>query len=710
MFFGRSEEMKEIRYYLDHAKAADRPINIALLGERAAGKTSILNITEIEAKLRGCCTARIDLDEDDGASQMTFFYKVFDGIFTGTCQMGAFGGLTGKTFETYLNAVSSFVVPEDKLFCPFLFPIQFATAMKAGNGKAPVSDHAVKHDLMLIASELKRPMVVLFDESNVLAQSRVLLEKIRNIFMNIPGYMLVLTGTPDLFPIMDDVFSPIVRQFKKISVKEFDDENETENCVRKPLQKFSIPIEVSKSEISDIHELSGGRPYEIQLICHLLFRRIQAKRANRMRLDLALLEELRRELERSQDISGRKVLSAVMSLGRKQLQALGILTQCDGRASFEQLWNMHYSFDGTGTFTRNQLEDEFKTLKAKGILTDTENLVSFAGDAFDSLYVKYVAAEQKIRISVQPLPLDLALMIGTMQFMMPTSEFHAHFGIEAWTAHSAAAKLLTSDDPSSDPFAESQTIADDLYFQMIDFRKRGEIPVLFVSISLSGAATAALVTPAPASKEDALERLKKNLGSVKSRVENVSGTLIAERRTLPVAGVDRLTEKVLRTENAERRKRIARGHAARLAQAWLHGRTEEAALHANLAFSYNPTPMGTAANNLGYFFMATGLEERAHKMFELALEAPEDPDTNALANYNLAILAAKRGENADSRKRLEGCLEILREVPEEERKAGCIQVPVRDPSGKIEFRETSCPDLAAACEQAMSTLEGYRSQ
>src|SRR5260370_13081734 len=81
MFFGRSEEMTEICYYLDHAKAADRPINIALLGERAAGKTSILNMTEIEAQTRECCTTRLDLDEDDAKSQFLFFYKMFDGIF-----------------------------------------------------------------------------------------------------------------------------------------------------------------------------------------------------------------------------------------------------------------------------------------------------------------------------------------------------------------------------------------------------------------------------------------------------------------------------------------------------------------------------------------------------------------------------------------------------------------------------------------------------
>ncbi len=53
LLVGREKEMDEIKYYLDNTKSAPRPINIALLGPRASGKTSILNITELEAKARG---------------------------------------------------------------------------------------------------------------------------------------------------------------------------------------------------------------------------------------------------------------------------------------------------------------------------------------------------------------------------------------------------------------------------------------------------------------------------------------------------------------------------------------------------------------------------------------------------------------------------------------------------------------------------------
>lgn len=70
LFAGRRDELGEIGYYLDHAKGAPRPINLAILGGRASGKTSLLNMAETEAIKRGFLTVRIDLDEGDSKSQL----------------------------------------------------------------------------------------------------------------------------------------------------------------------------------------------------------------------------------------------------------------------------------------------------------------------------------------------------------------------------------------------------------------------------------------------------------------------------------------------------------------------------------------------------------------------------------------------------------------------------------------------------------------
>ena len=61
LFAGRRKELEEITYYLDHAAHAPRPINIAILGPRASGKTSLLNMCQMRANERSLCTVRIDL-------------------------------------------------------------------------------------------------------------------------------------------------------------------------------------------------------------------------------------------------------------------------------------------------------------------------------------------------------------------------------------------------------------------------------------------------------------------------------------------------------------------------------------------------------------------------------------------------------------------------------------------------------------------------
>ncbi|MBU4510519.1 hypothetical protein KJ830_05675, partial [bacterium] len=104
-------------------------VNIALIGARASGKTSILNIAELEAKKKEFCTVRIDLDEGDNNTQVGCLFKLFDGILTEACKMDAFEGINGKTYDTYLDIVNTYIIPEDKTFCPFIFPIQYAKAM-----------------------------------------------------------------------------------------------------------------------------------------------------------------------------------------------------------------------------------------------------------------------------------------------------------------------------------------------------------------------------------------------------------------------------------------------------------------------------------------------------------------------------------------------------------------------------------------------------
>jgi AAA+ ATPase superfamily predicted ATPase len=101
LFIGRTKELEEVDYYLDHAARAARPINLAIIGSRASGKTSILNMIELASLAKNFCVVRIDLDEGDTVGDLAFFSKVFDGVVTAACSLGAFGGTGGRTYDAY---------------------------------------------------------------------------------------------------------------------------------------------------------------------------------------------------------------------------------------------------------------------------------------------------------------------------------------------------------------------------------------------------------------------------------------------------------------------------------------------------------------------------------------------------------------------------------------------------------------------------------
>jgi len=255
-----------------------------------------------------------------------------------------------------------------------------------------------------------------------LAKSRVHLEKLRNIFMNNPGFMLVMTGTPDLFPLMDDVFSPIIRQFKKIFIGPFADPQDTLNCIRKPLASIGIsnlpeimPYE-SLFDIHEIHELSGGRPYEIQLICRLLFKRVQEGRSKRMELTVDVLDDIRKELEAFQDVSKRPVLAAIQRYDKRQLSALHLLCACSGRAVFEQIWFSEYVFWADKRWTKESLQEQLLIFKNAKVVRIENDVVIFAGDEFDRIYCKYWARRYGVTLSIREMRFDFYLSVRLRSF------------------------------------------------------------------------------------------------------------------------------------------------------------------------------------------------------------------------------------------------------------------------------------------------------
>lgn len=717
LFSGRTNELKEIDYYLENAKKSKRPINIAILGPRASGKTSLLNITEIKAKKKNFCTVRIDLDEGDAKTQLGFFFKIFDGIFTSVCAKNVFGGVKGETYDTYLDMVNAYEIPKDKLFCPFLFPLQYAKAMKKRNYNVSLSDNSFKRDLDLIHKTISCPVIILFDEGNVLVKSRISLEKIRNIFMNIPGYMLVFTGTSDLFPVMNEVFSPIVRQFKKINVGEFNDYKECEDCIEKPLEKAGLNLyqisnlipEKSKKEIID---LSGKRPYEIQLISHFLFKRVQMEITKDMRLDFNIIEDIIRELEISENISKRPILTEVRKLTKKQLQAVDLLCSYDGQATFDQIWEVEYIFRDKKRWSKIGLLNILNHLKNTSILSDKGGMIKFAGDDFDKIYTKYFARERKVSLNIQDFPPNLELYlffelyayvknIENLVVFDIRSRFRTSVNIDI---NNIIKKMLNIKKSKKNIFQDPNSYIEDVYFLMIKYRNTTKIPLLYIEINLSWAKNQSIWYSEKAYSNDVKLAIKK-LNSLNERIIDFKKNLTLKYEEVDVIPLNLLKE-IIKKSPDKFREKIAKRHKNEMFSEYFKEprNIDEALFHADLTYFYNPDCADFTYNNIGYLYLVAGELKKSQILLSKAIAISEDDSLFTLANYNMGILELKKNNLESAEKLFKKSKKLANSIEEKERYVDVLLIP-KIKKSKLIYEEKEYPNMLDTSEKSILVIK-----
>ncbi len=90
--------------------------------------------------------------------------------------------------------------------------------------------------------------------------------------MEIEGYILVFSGSKRMFPTLNKTFSPIPCFFKRINVENFKDIRDAEECLLKPLSEEERKF-FDRACIPDIHKLTNGSSYEINLVAHYMYPR-----------------------------------------------------------------------------------------------------------------------------------------------------------------------------------------------------------------------------------------------------------------------------------------------------------------------------------------------------------------------------------------------------------------------------------------------------
>ena len=716
LFSGRETELEEICYYLNHAMNAPRPISLALIGSRASGKTSLLNITEQEAEKRNFCTVRIDLDESHAKNELSFFSTFFDSIFYSAAKQGSFGGLTGKTFLTYVDMVTNNEVPEEKEFCPFLFPILYAKAVMAQNESIGMLNNSIKRDLQVIRNEVGKPIIILMDECDILSKNAPILQKIRNIFMHMEGYMILLAATPQLFPLLDKVFSPFIRQLKRIKVQEFKDEDDTKRCMTNPLREVDIDPDklFSDETYEEVHDLSGGKPYEINLICHVLFRHYQKKSQKRMALNASVLEDIRGELDKSQDLSHRQVLHAIRNLSRSELKGLSVLCQTNHSLTLDQLICIERVFYGKQRYKSQELVQLFSNLKSKGIIgVDDDDRLVFRGDEFERIYTKYFAREQGVHFQINEVPPDITWTLNESNLFLRSKIKMRQLANASGprTEETDISRILNSlgHHNNNNVFDQYRWLAVEIYWLLVCNEQVGEVGILQINTEFEWLSNFSWSYPQNPINVSLERKLKKVCDGLMLAVSAEGGELRWNFEKIAPPPWDKM---LLSVENAQEdpiRSHIARRHYSRAIDRYVKDRNHTAALrHADCVRRLSDCVRleRMELNNLSYMFLRNNQVDFAIDLLKSAVDLlPEGSDVDRLLPlYNLGLAYLVDGQVPKGHEILKKVSEGLNDASFRSETLACLLRPEFQADGDVTLVEEFGPDFQEVVRKALNTL------
>jgi len=398
-FAGRYKELQEIDYYLELSRSKEpKYFHLVLIGPRSTGKTSLLNMIEHKANEKGFLTVKIPLNKELCQNDVLFFKEVIDGIMTNGAEKGMFGGIFGAIYRAFRKLIDTLDIQAE-------IPLLFGTAyigMKKGVSEIGIPQHVLLHDLKKLREEAKKQgiptIVLLFDECDLFAENEAILQKIRNAFTEVDGYILVFSGTEKMFPSISNVFSPIPRFFKRIVVENFKEFKEVEEALIKPLndeEKAAFDM----SCIADIYRITNGSPYEINLIAHYMYRRWKECKSPKIQLSPEVLDDVLNELERLRKGGYYEIANKIK---RYWIDYLKVLISLLEFPRVSQEWLIEYNLlDKIETIQlkdvyaeKSIVRDYIEYLKKDGLICEEDGKLLFKGDTFDILYLKYLCASK----------------------------------------------------------------------------------------------------------------------------------------------------------------------------------------------------------------------------------------------------------------------------------------------------------------------------
>jgi tetratricopeptide (TPR) repeat protein len=364
-FAGRISEIDDIEKIFNDVESG-LGLNVAIYGERASGKTSLLNIIKEIANNKGGITAKIDLNDSFIESDLDLLVAIFDSLIEDGANKGLFGdeGEESIYFQNWRENIDYYEIGDKSKQFLRIGPI-FANS-KQKKLDYVVNPNMVEGDFSKFISNSEEngiPFAAIFiDEADLFYKNKGILELIRNIIQNVTKIIFVLSGTNKMFELIDTVFSPIPRQFRKIQLNNFRQIHEAIDCIYKPLfsqgiKTHEITSYINYSTIEELFQRTGGNPYHIKLLSHFMFEHFQQDEDNKMIvINSEVLSSVYENISKISESSNRVIHKQLLKLSDEQLKSLGFLSAFNG-LDLRSAGTLFAAIQDFETFSSKNLED-----------------------------------------------------------------------------------------------------------------------------------------------------------------------------------------------------------------------------------------------------------------------------------------------------------------------------------------------------------------
>lgn len=398
LFAGRKQELATITEYVADMKSDDPAMPpIALVGERRVGKTSLLFRVAEACERAEVLDVLVSLIPTAACDTWEFWRLVFDGITDRLREVGIVDrrlGFTVGNNETTLTESSRM----ERLRFDEIYPD------RGGMRTAPPIQ-ALREDIRSLynaASETShKGILVLLDEAHLVLGSHDVQQQIRQVTLGNSGFGLMFAGEPHLAQVFNDSSEPLYSQARILHLENLATVEEILECILLPLSDEEKPL-VSPSTVDYISLLSRGKPNQVRLICHSIYRRYERAEQKDICISFETLNDLVDDIETAYgaEYDRQRQLETIRRLSSADLESLYIMTRY-ANWSMSDVVALDESFRGEvqshSAAARRQriLEEKRKHFVGLGLMRDEADRCVLAGDEFLQLYLRFLYEVRK---------------------------------------------------------------------------------------------------------------------------------------------------------------------------------------------------------------------------------------------------------------------------------------------------------------------------